>query len=194
MLDQPWRHEQWYWRYLANALASSPQINSTRKNFKTSSGTAPCVFTLCLPDITACDQISQAFLLRICILQANKYWRWERSGKPPSLPTLSPSLPPSLPPSFPPTFFQIFLLTSLPPSSSPPLSLHPSLLLPPPTGPWRIVWVYPCRYHRNKPLDAPEEVPGVDAVEGRESLKWSLTGWVLTAGKGMGYTCGLIVQ
>ena len=96
--------------------------------------------------------------------------------------------------SLPPTFSQIFLLTSLPPSSSPPLSLHPSLLLPPPTGPWRIVRVHCCRLHVNKPLDAPEEVPGVDAVEGRESLKWSLTGWVLTAGQGMGYTCGLIVQ
>ena len=39
-----------------------------RKSFKTSSGTTPCVATLCLPDITACDQISQAFC--ICILQA----------------------------------------------------------------------------------------------------------------------------
>jgi len=46
------------------------------------SGTAPCLSTLCLPDVTACDQISQAFSLCICILQANKYWnkylRWER--------------------------------------------------------------------------------------------------------------------
>jgi len=46
------------------------------------SGTAPCLSTLCLPDVTACDQISQAFLPCICILQANKYWnkywRWER--------------------------------------------------------------------------------------------------------------------
>ena len=45
------------------------------------SGTAPCLSTLCLPDVTACDQVSQAFPLCICILQANKYWnkywRWE---------------------------------------------------------------------------------------------------------------------
>ena len=41
-------------------------------------GTAPCVSTLCLPDVTARDQISQAFPLRIDILQAIKYWRWER--------------------------------------------------------------------------------------------------------------------
>jgi len=39
-----------------------------------SSGTTPGVSTLCLPDVTACDQISQAFPLRICILQAIKYW------------------------------------------------------------------------------------------------------------------------
>ena len=50
---------------------------------------------------------------------------------PPSLPSLPSSLP-SLPPTFPP---QIPLLTSLPPSFLPsPLSHHPSLLLPPPTG------------------------------------------------------------
>jgi len=84
MLDQPWRREQQYWRYLANALASSPWTDSTRKSFRTSSGTTPCVSTLCLPDITACGQISQAFLPCICILQVNKCWRWERSGKPPS--------------------------------------------------------------------------------------------------------------
>ena len=43
-------------------------------------GTAPCVSTICLPDVIARDQISQAFSLRICILQAIKYWRWERPG------------------------------------------------------------------------------------------------------------------
>ena len=32
--------------------------------------------TLCLPDVTACDQISQAFPLRRFYC---KYWRWERS-------------------------------------------------------------------------------------------------------------------
>ena len=44
------------------------------------SGITPCVSTLCLPNITTRDQISQAFPLRICILQAIKYWRWERLG------------------------------------------------------------------------------------------------------------------
>ena len=49
------------------------------------SGTAPPpiphVSTLCCqPDITTRDQISQAFLLCISILQAIKYWRWERPG------------------------------------------------------------------------------------------------------------------
>jgi len=33
-----------------------------------SSGTAPRVSTFCLPDVTARDEISQAFPLRICIL------------------------------------------------------------------------------------------------------------------------------
>jgi len=31
-------------------------------------GTAPRVSTICLPDVTAHDQISQAFPLHICIL------------------------------------------------------------------------------------------------------------------------------
>ena len=44
------------------------------------SGTVPGVSTLCLPNITTCDQIFQAFPLRICILQAIKYWRWEWPG------------------------------------------------------------------------------------------------------------------
>jgi len=38
------------------------------------------VSTICLPYVTARDQISQAFPLRICILYAIKYWRWERPG------------------------------------------------------------------------------------------------------------------
>ena len=37
------------------------------------SGTAPHVFTLCLPDITAHDQISQAFPLRIQIRRGNNH-------------------------------------------------------------------------------------------------------------------------
>jgi len=37
-------------------------------------GTAPCVSTICLPDVIARDQISQAFPLCICILQVIKYW------------------------------------------------------------------------------------------------------------------------
>ena len=40
----------------------------------------PRVSTICLSDITTCDQISQAFPLRICILQVIKEWRWERPG------------------------------------------------------------------------------------------------------------------
>ena len=37
-----------------------------------------CTATVCLPSvIITCDQISQAFLCRINILQATKYWRWE---------------------------------------------------------------------------------------------------------------------
>ena len=55
MLDQLWHREQWHWQYLANVVASSPQTDGTRKSFKTSSGTTPCVSTLCLPDITTCD-------------------------------------------------------------------------------------------------------------------------------------------
>ena len=37
-------------------------------------GTAPCVSTLCLPDITTHDQISQASPLHICTLQVIKDW------------------------------------------------------------------------------------------------------------------------
>ena len=40
----------------------------------------PCVSTLCLPDVTARDQISHAFPVYICILQVIKYWRWEQPG------------------------------------------------------------------------------------------------------------------
>jgi len=32
------------------------------------SGTAPHVSPMCPPDVTTCDEISQAFPLRICIL------------------------------------------------------------------------------------------------------------------------------
>ena len=43
-------------------------------------GNAFHVSTLSLTDITTHDQISQAFLLHICILQAIKYWKWEQPG------------------------------------------------------------------------------------------------------------------
>ena len=43
-------------------LASSPWMDSTRKGLQNSlSGTAPYVSSLCLPDITTLDKISQAF-------------------------------------------------------------------------------------------------------------------------------------
>ena len=42
--------------------------------------TTPCVSTFCLPDVTLHDQISQVFLLWICILQAIKDWRWNGLG------------------------------------------------------------------------------------------------------------------
>jgi len=41
--------------------------------------------TLCLPDVTAHDQIAQAFPLCICILQAIKFGMWEWPGNEPSL-------------------------------------------------------------------------------------------------------------
>ena len=44
------------------------------------SETAPLWVDLRLHDVTAHDQISQTFPLLICILQAIKYWRWERPG------------------------------------------------------------------------------------------------------------------
>jgi len=40
-------------------------------------GSSLCVSTICLPDITTHDQISQAFPLHICLLQPITYWRWE---------------------------------------------------------------------------------------------------------------------
>ena len=42
------------------------------------SGTTPPVCTLCLHDVTACDQISQTFPLHICVLQVIKHWKWQR--------------------------------------------------------------------------------------------------------------------
>jgi len=46
------------------------------------SGTAPRVSTFCLPDVTARDEISQAFPLRICILLSDQILEvgtaWER--------------------------------------------------------------------------------------------------------------------
>jgi len=40
----------------------------------------PHVATICLPNVTAHDQIFQAFPLHICILQAIEYCRWEWPG------------------------------------------------------------------------------------------------------------------
>jgi len=42
--------------------------------------TGPHVSTVCLADVITHEQISQAFPLHICILQAIKYWRWEQPG------------------------------------------------------------------------------------------------------------------
>ena len=44
-----------------------------------------CVYPQ-LSDITACDQLSQAFLIHICILQAIKEWWWEWPGNEASMP------------------------------------------------------------------------------------------------------------
>ena len=41
---------------------------------------APCVSTVHLPDVTACDQISQAIPFCNCKLQVIKDWRWEQPG------------------------------------------------------------------------------------------------------------------
>jgi len=43
-------------------------------------GTAPHVSTICPPNDTAHDQISQAFPLHICILQAIKHWKGNGLG------------------------------------------------------------------------------------------------------------------
>ena len=71
-----------YWHCLADALASSIWTDSTRYMTiglqDSLSGTAPCMSTLSLPDVTTRDQISQAFLLHICIQLTIKYWRWEQ--------------------------------------------------------------------------------------------------------------------
>ena len=45
-----------------------------------SPGTALFAPTIHLPDITTCDQLSQAFPLRIYILHMIKDWRWQRPG------------------------------------------------------------------------------------------------------------------
>jgi len=61
----------------------SPALKLIVKELQDSlSDTTPQVSTLCVPDITAHEHISQAFPLHICILHAIKYWR--------HLPDLSP--------------------------------------------------------------------------------------------------------
>ena len=69
-----------YWCCLANALDSSPQTDSTRKGFKIlHQAPPPCVCHLS----TGCNCMRpdlQASPLRICMLQAIKYWRWEWPG------------------------------------------------------------------------------------------------------------------
>jgi len=40
------------------------------------SGTAPCLSTLCLPDVTACDQFPRPSP-SVFAYYTNKYWRWE---------------------------------------------------------------------------------------------------------------------
>jgi len=52
-------------------------MDITRKGFDILHLSPPPV---CLPDVTAHDQISQAFLLRICMLQVMNDWRWEWPG------------------------------------------------------------------------------------------------------------------
>ena len=84
MLNHPWHCEQRMVLHdaaIAIVLASSRQTDSTRKGFEILCQVLPpmCVPSG-LPDITASDQISQAFPLYICILQAIKYWRWEQTG------------------------------------------------------------------------------------------------------------------
>ena len=67
--------------YLANVLTSNVWMDSKTKDIDISSlGTTPSVSTICLPDGTAHDQISLAFLRRICILQAIKCWLREWRG------------------------------------------------------------------------------------------------------------------
>jgi len=46
-------------------------------NLEAQTSPSPCVSTFCLFNITVYDQISQAFPLRIHILQAIKDWRWD---------------------------------------------------------------------------------------------------------------------
>jgi len=70
-------NDEWYWCCLSNAMASSPWTDNTRKGFEILHQVLPPV---CLPDVTAHNQISQAFPLHICILQVIKYWRWEQPG------------------------------------------------------------------------------------------------------------------
>jgi len=57
-------------------LLSSPQTDTASRYFVWHHP----LCLLCLPDIIACDMISQAFPLHICTLQAIKDWRWEWLG------------------------------------------------------------------------------------------------------------------
>ena len=60
--------------------AVQPVVHINVKPELSQSSTAPCVSTLCLPDITTHRQISQAFPLCICMLQAIKDWRQRLPG------------------------------------------------------------------------------------------------------------------
>ena len=96
--------QQWkmlcIWR--TKPCRTQPSDDSTRKELRFFIGHCSCVSTLCLPDATACDQISQASPLRIYRLQVIKDSRWEWPGDEASVahsaakPALLPGSPHSL--------------------------------------------------------------------------------------------------
>ena len=81
-----WMSERSQGRRSISFVVHNTRDGSTRNTYYKRLGTAPQVSTICLSEVIACDQISQAVptasisLLPYFILEAMKYWRWERPG------------------------------------------------------------------------------------------------------------------
>ena len=73
----PWRRKWWMVLMLPCKCSWPPALEMTLQELSdSSSGTTLHVSALCLPHVTACDQIFQAFPLHFCTLQEIKRLEW----------------------------------------------------------------------------------------------------------------------